>query len=116
MEREKKSLAVLATGAVAAVLASACCLGPLLLVMVGAGGAWMAQLQALEPFRPFTLGIALVALAFAYRPVFRRPADCAPGQPCAIPCARFIYKALFWLVTALVVVALAYPYVIPFFL
>jgi mercuric ion transport protein len=116
VEQEKKSVAALTTGGVAAVLASACCLGPLLLVMAGAGGAWMAQLQALEPFRPFTLGIALIALAFAYRPVFRRPADCTPGQPCAVPRARFVYKALFWLVAALVAVALAYPYVIPFFL
>jgi mercuric ion transport protein len=116
VEQEKKSAATLATGGVAAVLASACCLGPLLLVMAGASGAWMAHLQALEPFRPFTLAIALVALALAYRPVFRQPADCASGQPCAVPHVRRLHKALFWLVAVLAAVAFAYPYAIPFFL
>jgi mercuric ion transport protein len=38
----------LLTGGLAAILASTCCLGPLLLVMLGFSGAWIGNLTALE--------------------------------------------------------------------
>ena len=38
----------LLAGAAAAVGASACCAGPLLLVLLGIGGAWGSRLVALE--------------------------------------------------------------------
>lgn len=116
MAGENKSAAALAAGGVAALLASACCLGPLLLVSVGLGGAWMGQLQVFEPFRPYTIGIALIALFFAYRRIFRPEASCEPGDVCAVPRNRVAYKAVFWIVTALVLVAMAYPYLVPYLL
>ncbi len=42
----------LLAGGVAALLASACCLGPLVLVVLGFSGAWIGNLTALEPYRP----------------------------------------------------------------
>lgn len=114
MVEEQKSAAALATGGVAALLASACCLGPLLLVSLGLSGAWMGQLQILEPFRPYTIGIALVALFFAYRRIFRPQAACDPSDVCAVPRYRTVYKLLFWAVAGLVLIAIAYPYVVPY--
>jgi mercuric ion transport protein len=116
MAGEHNSAAALAAGGLAAILASACCLGPLVLVSVGLGGAWMGQLQVLEPFRPFAIGIALIALFLAYRRIFRPQAACDPGDVCAIPRNRMAYKTLFWIVATLVVVAIAYPYVVTYFL
>src|SRR6266478_2401528 len=55
----------LLVGGVAAVLASTCCLGPLVLVALGSSGAWIGNLTLLEPYRPFFIGGALVALFFA---------------------------------------------------
>ncbi len=46
-------------------LASACCIVPLLLVTLGVGGAWVSSFTALEPFRPFFIGVAVVFLAWA---------------------------------------------------
>lgn len=37
---------------VAAVAASVCCLGPLVLLALGVSGAWASSLRALEPYRP----------------------------------------------------------------
>jgi mercuric ion transport protein len=34
---------------------------------------------------------------------------------CAIPQARSAYKFIFWVVAALVLIALGFPYVVPFF-
>jgi hypothetical protein len=48
-------------GGLAAILASACCLGPLVLIALGFSGAWIGNLTVLEPYRPI-FGAALVAL------------------------------------------------------
>lgn len=104
----------LATGGLAALAASTCCLGPLVLVSIGVSGAWIGQLTALEPYQPWFIGVALVSLALAWRRIYR-PAPCAPGTLCALPRTQRLYKGLFWLVTALVATALAYPWVLPWF-
>lgn len=105
----------LVVGGLAALLASACCLGPLVLVTLGLGGAWIGNLTALEPYRPFFVGAALVALFFAYRRIFRPAQDCKPGEVCAVPQVRRAYRVVFWIVAVLVLVALAFPYVLPLF-
>ncbi|MFG6286887.1 mercuric transporter MerT family protein, partial [Pseudomonas aeruginosa] len=38
-----------------------------------------------------------------------------PAGRCAIPQVRATYKLIFWIVAALVLVALGFPYVMPFF-
>lgn len=101
--------------ALAAVLASACCLGPLVLLMLGISGAWIGTLTALEPYRPIFIGAALVALYFAWRRIYRPAQTCKPGEVCAIPRVRSSYKTLFWAVAAGVLVALGFPYVLPLF-
>ena len=115
MSEPKGGRGALATGGVAAILASTCCLGPLVLVTLGFSGAWIGNLTALEPYRPFFIGTALVALFFAYRRIFRPAHACKPGEICAMPQARRSYKLVFWVVAAMVLVALAFPFVVPFF-
>lgn len=106
---------VLVAGGLAALLASTCCLGPLVLVSLGISGAWISNLTALEPYRPIFVGAALVALFFAYRRIFRPAQDCKPGEVCAIPRVRASYKFLFWAVAVLVLIALGFPYLVPVF-
>lgn len=105
----------LVAGGLAAILASSCCLGPLVLVTLGFSGAWIGNLTMLEPYRPIFIGVALVALSFAWRRIFRPVQACEPGEVCAIPQVRTTYKVIFWVVAALVLVALAFPYVLPYF-
>lgn len=102
-------------GGVAAILASTCCLGPLVLLVLGFSGAWIANLTALEPYRPFFIVAAVVALIFAYREIFRPVAVCTPGEVCAVPQVRTTYKALFGLVALLILIAVSFPYVAPLF-
>ena len=106
---------VLVAGGIAAVLASTCCLGPLVLVALGFSGAWIGNLAVLEPYRPWFIGAALIALFFAGRRIFRRADVCKPGEVCSLPTTRRAYKALFGIVAGLVIVALAFPYVARFF-
>ncbi len=56
-------------GAVAAAIgASACCLGPLLLPALGVGGAWIGNLKAMERYRPYRMAATLVFLGLLALP------------------------------------------------
>jgi mercuric ion transport protein len=105
----------LLAGGLAAILASTCCLGPLVLVALGLSGAWIGNLTRLEPYRPFFIAGAVVSLFFAGRGIFRPIGECRPGEMCAVPRTRRIYKIVFGIVSALVLVALVFPYVARFF-
>ena len=102
-------------GGLAAILASTCCLGPLVLVALGVRGAWIGNLTRLEPYRPLFIVGALVALVFAGRRIFRPAHACQPGEVCAVPQTRRVYKVIFGIVSVLVVIALVFPYVVKFF-
>jgi mercuric ion transport protein len=105
----------LLSGGLAALLASTCCLGPLVLVTLGISGAWIGNLTRLEPYRPFSIAIALVALFFAWRSIYRPAEACKPGDVCAMPRTRRLYKFLFWTSGVLTLLALVYPYLAKYF-
>lgn len=115
MAEPSNARGALAFGGLAAILASACCLGPLVLLSLGVSGAWIGNLTALNPYRPVFIAVALVALWFAWRRIFRPARTCAPDGVCAAPRAHTSYKAMFWIVAALVLIAVAYPYLMPLF-
>ncbi len=115
MPGSKGARGALFAGGLAAILASTCCLGPLILLSLGISGAWISNLTLLEPFRPYFIGAALIALFLAYRRLFRPASACTSGEVCAISQVNLAYKLLFWMVTALIVVALSFPYVAPLF-
>lgn len=111
----RSSRSALFAGGLAAILASTCCLGPLILISLGFSGAWIANLTLLEPYRPFFIVAALIALLFAWKHIWRPAASCSPGKICAAPQVQHGYKLLFGLVAALVLIALMFPHVAPWF-
>lgn len=115
MTKQQNGRGVLFAGGLAAILASTCCLGPLVLVALGFSGAWIGNLTVLEPYRPIFIGAALVALFLAWQRIFRPIQACKPGEVCAIPQVRNTYRLIFWVVAVLVLVALVFPYVLPLF-
>ncbi len=115
MADDTTSRAFLMAGGVAAVLASTCCLGPLVLISVGLTGAWIANLTALEPFRPVFVVVALASLVLVFARVYRPVLQCKPGERCSVPAVRRAYRFSFWFVAALVTIARGFPYVAPLF-
>ena len=111
------SKATLTGGLIAAILASVCCVGPLVLVMIGVSGAWISNLTLLEPYRLVFAGVALVFMGLAWRRIYRAPASaaCEPGTLCALPQTNRVYRVMFWVVSALVLLALVFPYLAPLF-
>lgn len=103
-DRKRKFFA--AGGVIGAILASSCCVLPLLFVTLGISGAWIGNLTALEPYKPYFAAVALVFIGLGFRQVyFKAKPVCMDGSYCAKPRSTIITKAALWL--AIVVVALA---------
>jgi mercuric ion transport protein len=97
-----------AGGMLGAFLASACCIGPLVLLTLGISGAWIGNLTALEPYKPVFAVIALGFIAAGFRQVyFRKPTVCEPGSYCARPASSRITKTALWGALILVLAALS---------
>lgn len=69
-----------------AVLSSACCWLPLLLLAFGASAAGVAGF--FEHYRPWLLGAAAGLLGLGFYFVYFREAKCTPGSACAVPNPR----------------------------
>lgn len=93
----------------AGLLASACCIGPVILGAIGLGSlgfaAWLA------PARPWFLALTALLLAIgfslAYRPL--RTIACEPGETCATPRSRRPQRIMLWSVTVIAAALATYP-------
>lgn len=99
----------------AAIGASVCCVGPLVLLALGISGAWVSNLTAIEPYRPFFIGLTLLFLGLSFRKLYLMPQVCTPGTPCANPKTRQRQRLLFWVVALLLMGLLAVPLFAPLF-
>ena len=95
---------------ITAIAASACCIGPAILLALGVGGLGFASF--LDPYRPYFLGLTAVLLGsafyFAYRPV--RAEACAADGHCA-PASRKRMRTTVWIASAVALLAGFYPYI-----
>jgi mercuric ion transport protein len=101
--------------AAAAIGASACCAGPLILVLLGIGGAWGSRLVALEPLQPFFVALALLFFGVAFYRLYRRQEACAPDEVCALPAVRHRQRIIFWAVSVFAAALMAFPLYAPLF-
>ncbi len=107
----------LGVGAVlAAIGASVCCVGPLLLVSLGIGGAWMSALTSMETFRPYFIILTLIFIGLGYRKLFFVPVSCKENESCASPEVKHKQRMIFWIGSALILLLLTFPWYAPFFM
>lgn len=113
-EQDRRKANWLAAGGIfGAIAASSCCILPLALFGLGVGGAWMGNLTALSAYQPFFIGATVLCLSVGFWLVYFKPATCAEGDACARPLPNRAVKVGLWSATVLVVLALAWPVVVP---
>lgn len=96
----------------AALAATACCLGPLVLVSLGLGGAWLSRLSALgSPFF-MLLAFGFIVMGF-YRSQQQAQVHCEEGSLCAQPAVKKSTRAALWFSVIIVSLILAGPYLAP---
>ena len=106
----------LVAGVLAAIGASVCCVGPLVLLTLGIGGAWIANLTALEPLRPWFIAATLLFVGLAFRRLYHQPQVCEPGAACAEPIVLKRQRLIFWIVALVLLALLSVPWLAPLFL
>ncbi|WP_416877313.1 mercuric transporter MerT family protein [Litorimonas sp.] len=103
-------------GVVGALLASSCCIVPLILISMGVSGAWIGNFTALEPYKPIFVGIAVLFIGAGFWHVYFKKTDtCEDGSYCAKPQSSRLTKLVLWLATFAVILALTIDYWAPLF-
>ena len=114
---EKRTGAIASVGGIiAAVLASSCCILPLVLVTLGVSGAWIGNLTMLSPYQPYFMALAAGFLGYGFWRVYgpsRR--TCDEGASCATPVAGRVVKTALWIAAALVLLAAGIDFWAPLF-
>lgn len=111
---EKAQKSALTSGSVVGALAvSSCCILPLVLFSMGITGAWIGGLTALYPYKWYFFVPAAGFIGAGFYKVYRKPDASACAADCAAPISDRINKITLWSSTALVLAALAFPYVAP---
>jgi mercuric ion transport protein len=104
-------------GAVAATIAaSVCCVVPLALVLMGVSGAWIANLTALDAWRPWFSAATLVCLSWAFWTLYGPTSRCRTDGACIEPALLRWRRRGLWFATVFIVVLLLFPYYIGWFL
>ena len=106
----------LIAGVLAAIGASVCCVGPLVLLALGIGGAWIAHLTALEPLRPWFIAATFLFVGLAFRRLYFQQPACEPGDACARSSVLKRQRLIFWIVALVLLALLSVPWLAPLFL
>ena len=108
---------VAAGGLIGALLASTCCIAPLVLLTLGVSGAWMSNLTALAPYQGYFISATLLFLGTGFWTVYIKPKKaCEDGSYCASPQSDLVIKIVLWVATVLVAAALGVNFILPLFL
>jgi copper chaperone CopZ len=95
-------------GVVTAVVASLCCIGPVVVALIGVGS--IGAFSAFEAYRPYLIGVTVAVLGLAFYLTYRkREVKCANGS-CTAESAGKWNKISVWAATVIAAVALAFPY------
>lgn len=97
-------------GILAAIGAGVCCVGPLVLLLLGISGSWIGNLTAFEPYRPVFILFVVLLFSYSGRKIYRPVEECKPDTACAVPATQQRRKVIFWLsaLTALILVTSNY--------
>lgn len=101
---------------VAAILSSACCWLPLVLIAFGASAVGVAGF--FEAYRLYFIMSAVGLLAFGFYMIYFRKENCEPGSSCATPNRklRIFSQAILWTATVLVGTFVFFPNYVGFML
>lgn len=108
METKNNSKKAVFTGVIAAIAASSCCIPPVIAAIAGVGGA-SASLSWMEPLRPYLIGLAVLAISYAwYNHLKPKKADdcgCEITKPKFYQTNRFLVG-----ITLFAAISITFPY------
>jgi len=104
-------------GLLGALVASSCCLLPLVLFGLGVSGAWIGNLTQLAPYQPFFIAATIACLGYGYWLVYRSSkVACGGGEASARPLSNWLVQVGLIVATVLVIVAVGFDFLAPLLL
>src|SRR3989338_6837666 len=88
-----------------AILASSCCIGPLILASIGMSG--LGFIGPIARYRPIFIGITFALIGVSYYFTYGRKKTCCPGESTK---RRWGQEAPLWIITAITIGLVAYAY------
>ena len=113
-KQDRQSHVAAAGSAAGAVLASSCCIGPLVLISLGASGPWIGKLTALKAYQPFFVVATAILLGYGFWLVYG-PRRQSCGGECSARHSGRLTKAALWAASVLTLAALTTDYWAPLF-
>lgn len=104
---ENKSKWFVGGGVIAAITASLCCIGPLILTVLGVSGA--AVLTKLEVLRLPMIGLVVLLFGVAGYSLFRKGNTCEPGSICADPIKYKRMVMAYWVGLIIAIIGITSP-------
>lgn len=103
-------------GIIGALVASSCCIVPLVLVSLGVSGTWIGSLTALEPYKPLFLAVTGLALAAGFWHVYFKPKPaCEDESYCAHPMSGLITQSTLWIASVIALLSASIDFWAPLF-
>jgi mercuric ion transport protein len=112
----KSTMPAIMVAAFAAVGASVCCVVPLVLVFMGISGAWIANLTAMDAWRPWFSAATLLCLALAFWNLYGPSSRCLNDGVCVDPQVLGRRRRLLWLCAFGIAILLLFPYYVVWFI
>lgn len=107
---ENKTGLFIGTGVIAGLLASLCCIGPLILTVLGISGA--AALAKFDAFRVPLIFLVIGIFSFAGYTLFKKRRVCEPRSICADPKKYRKMVIAYWVGLGFAILGLASPYIV----
>lgn len=99
-----------------AIIASVCCVAPLVLLSLGIGGAWMSTLTSMETVRPFFIILTLLFIVAGFMKLYRSKNECSEETVCASKQIIAKQRLVFWIGSVTLLTLLAFPWYAPYFM
>lgn len=101
------------TGVIAAFLASLCCIGPLVLTVLGVSGA--AALAKIDVLRVPLIVLIISIFSFAGYILYKKRNVCEPRSICSDPKKYRKMMITYWVGLGVAILGLASPYIVAWF-
>ena len=120
IKSDKTTKKIIATGGLlGAIVASTCCVLPVILLALGISGAWISNLVSLARYKPFFIVLSLVFVGTGFWMVYFKPNISIPkiqSTSCYRPFSEKTIKIMLWFSVIIILIVFLIPYIAPFLL
>lgn len=120
IKSDKTTKKIIATGGfLGAIVASICCVFPVILFALGISGAWISNLVSLARYKPFFIVLSLIFIGTGFWMVYFKPQISIPkvqSTSCYRPFSEKTIKIMLWFSVIIILIVFLIPYIAPFLL